>query len=69
MKKYTGIQKLSDNKFLNLFHLDALSYSGKKFDLLVIKDSTMMNKSKAKYALSKGIPILTRTEFINKYKG
>ena len=32
MKKYTGIQKLSDNKFLNLFHLDALSYSGKKFD-------------------------------------
>ena len=32
MKKYTGIQKLSDNKFLNLFHLDALSYSGRKFD-------------------------------------
>lgn len=32
MKKYTGIQRLSDNKFLNLFHLDALSYSGKKFD-------------------------------------
>ena len=32
MKKYTGIQKISDNKFLNLFHLDALSYSGKKFD-------------------------------------
>ena len=32
MKKYTGIQKLSDNKFLNLFHLDALSSSGKKFD-------------------------------------
>lgn len=32
MKKYTGIQKLSDNKFLNLFHLDALSHSGRKFD-------------------------------------
>lgn len=47
----------------------AVKDSGKKFDLLVIKDSTMMNKSKAKYALSKGIPILTRTEFINKYKG
>ena len=24
MKKYTNIHKLSDNKFLNLFHLDAL---------------------------------------------
>lgn len=47
----------------------AVKDSGKKFDLLVIKDSTMMNKSKAKYALSKGIPILTRTEFVNKYKG
>ncbi len=32
MKKYTGIQKLSDNKFLNLFHLDALTDTGKKFD-------------------------------------
>lgn len=43
--------------------------SGKKFDLLVIKDSSMMDKSKAKYALSKSIPIMTRSEFINKYSG
>lgn len=31
-KKYTGIQKLTDNPFLNLYHLDALSRSGKAFD-------------------------------------
>lgn len=30
-KKYTGIQKLSDNPFLNLYHLDAQSHSGKPF--------------------------------------
>lgn len=47
----------------------AVKDSGKKFDLLVIKDSSMMDKSKARYAVSKNIPILTRTEFINKYKG
>lgn len=41
--------------------------SGKKFDLLVIKDSSMMDKSKAKYALQKGIPIMTRNEFMTKY--
>lgn len=32
MKKYKGIHKLSDNKFLNLFHLDALTDSGRNFD-------------------------------------
>lgn len=32
MKKYKGIQKLSDNRFLNLFHLDALTDSGRNFD-------------------------------------
>lgn len=42
--------------------------SGKKFDLLIIKDSSYMDKSKAKYALSKDIPIMTRNEFIMKYK-
>lgn len=41
--------------------------NGKKFDILVIKDDSMMNKSKAKYALSKSIPIMTRKEFIDKY--
>lgn len=45
MKKYTGIQKLSDNKFLNLFHLDALSYSGKKFDYYFV---SRRKKSKLK---------------------
>ena len=32
MKKYTNIHKLSDNRFLNLFHLDALTDSGHPFD-------------------------------------
>lgn len=32
MKKYTNIRKLSDNRFLNLFHLDALTDSGRPFD-------------------------------------
>lgn len=31
-QKFTGIQKLSDNRFLNLYHLDALTGSGKPFD-------------------------------------
>lgn len=42
--------------------------SGKKFDLLVIKDSSFLEKSKAQYAISKNIPIMTRTEFFSKYK-
>ena len=32
VKKYTGIHKMSDNKFLNLFKLDALTDAGRKFD-------------------------------------
>lgn len=36
MKKYTGIHKLSDNKFLNLFHLDALTDSGQPFDYFFV---------------------------------
>lgn len=47
----------------------AVKDNGKKFDILVIKDSSMMSKSKAKYALSKGIPIMTKSEFIQKYGG
>ena len=31
-KKFTGVQKLTDNPFLNLYHMDALSHSGKPFD-------------------------------------
>lgn len=46
----------------------AVKDSGKKFDLLIIKDSSMMDKSKARYALSKDIPIMTRNEFMSKYK-
>ena len=32
MKKYTKIQKISDNKFLNLFHMNALTDQGRPFD-------------------------------------
>lgn len=36
MKKYTEIHKLSDNKFLNLFKLDALTDTGRKFDYFFV---------------------------------
>lgn len=36
MKKYTKIHKLSDNKFLNLFRLDALTDSGRSFDYFFV---------------------------------
>ena len=36
MKKYTNIHKLSDNKFLNLFKLDALTDSGHPFDYFFV---------------------------------
>ena len=32
MKRCNNIQKLSDNPFLNLFHIDAMTRNGKKFD-------------------------------------
>lgn len=31
-QKYTGVQKLQDNRFLNMYHLDAVTYSGEPFD-------------------------------------
>ncbi len=36
MKKYTKIHKLSDNKFLNLFQLDALTDNGRPFDYFFV---------------------------------
>ncbi|MDE6220800.1 MAG: NUDIX hydrolase [Lachnospiraceae bacterium] len=36
MKKYTKIHKLSDNKFLNLFQLEALTDSGRPFDYFFV---------------------------------
>lgn len=42
---------------------------GTKYDILVIKDESYMNKSKAKFAINNNKPILTRDEFIRKYKG
>ena len=36
MEKYTKIHKLSDNKFLNLFKLDALTDSGRPFDYFFV---------------------------------
>lgn len=32
MKKYTKINKISDNRFLNLFHMHALTDTGRAFD-------------------------------------
>lgn len=36
MKKYTKIQKMSENKFLNLFKLDALTDSGRSFEYFFV---------------------------------
>lgn len=36
MKKYSKIHKLSDNKFLNLFKLDALTDEGRAFDYFFV---------------------------------
>lgn len=38
MKKYTKIHKLSNNKFLNLFKLDALTDSGRRFDYFLYQE-------------------------------
>ena len=43
MKKYTKIHKLSDNKFLNLFKLDALTDSGRPFDYFFVSRRTAEN--------------------------
>ena len=36
MKKYTKIHQLSENRFLNLFKLDALTDSGRAFDYFFV---------------------------------
>lgn len=36
MKKYTKINKISDNKFLNLFHMNALTDTGRAFDYFFV---------------------------------
>lgn len=36
MKKYTKIHKLSDNRFLNLFQLDALTDNGRPFEYFFV---------------------------------
>ena len=40
--------------------------SGKKMDLLVIKDDSYLDKSKGRYAQANNIPIMTLSQF-NKY--
>lgn len=35
-KKFTDIQKLSDNRFLNLYHMDALDRKGNPFDYFFV---------------------------------
>lgn len=36
MKKYISINKISDNKFLNLFHMSALTDAGRPFDYFFV---------------------------------
>ena len=58
MKKYTKIHKLSDNKFLNLFKLDALTDKGQKFDyFFVSRRKADKIKLLTKDILSEGVVI------------
>ena len=54
-----------DDDFIDKANLKgyAVKDSGKKMDLLVIKDESYLNKSKGRYAESKGIKIVTLSEF------
>ena len=54
-----------DDDFIDKANLKgyAVKDSGKKMDLLVIKDESYLNKSKGRYAESKGIKIVTLGEF------
>lgn len=47
----------------------AVKDSGKKMDLLVIKDDTYLNKTKGRFAQSNNINIITLNEFKKKYMG
>lgn len=58
MKKYTNINKLSDNKFLNLFKLDALTDSGHPFDYFFVSRRKAENiKLLAKDSAAEGVVI------------
>jgi ADP-ribose pyrophosphatase len=46
VKKYTKIHKLSDNNFLNLFKLDALTDSGREFDYFFVSRRKEQDKLK-----------------------
>lgn len=45
MKKYTKIHQLSENRFLNLFKLDALTDSGRAFDYFLCREEKRIKLS------------------------
>lgn len=59
-----------DDEFIEMANKNGyeVKNSSKKMDLLVIANDSMMNKSKARFAIANNIPILTKTQFVNKYK-
>ncbi len=64
MKKYTKIHKLSDNKFLNLFKLDALTDSGRAFDYFFVSRRNEDNiKLLTKDSAAEGVVIYPVREF------
>lgn len=58
-----------DEYFENIANMNhyKVKTSGKKYDLLVIKDTSYMTKPKAVYAHANNIPIITREEFLSRY--
>ena len=74
---YNNIDKIlvisgfrDDDEFIELANIAGydVKNSSKKMDLLVIANDSFMDKSKAKFALANNIPIMTKSQFIEKYK-
>ncbi len=53
MKRFNGIQKLTDNRFLNMYHLDALDTNGKPFDYYFVSRNS---EDKLKLTTGKDTP-------------
>jgi DNA ligase (NAD+) len=60
----------NDDKFESIANANEYNVkdTGKKFDILVIKDDSYLNKTKATLAKSKNIPIMTKDEFLRSCK-
>lgn len=58
-----------DDEFIEVANKNGyeVKNSGKKFDLLVIANDSLLGKTKARTAIMNNIPIMTKKEFMDKY--